>query len=334
VTSTNGGRVSILASRFQAGIVAAILGMQPPPTTALQPVTPPALDHVITTCLAKDPEERWQSAADIVRELRWIAESNGPAPTIPMPTISSQPQSSRWSLRPHLAWGLATTAVLIAAALFIVGLTMRSRPSEAVIPPRSIPTRFMIADRPTLEDPTVQDPQRAFAISPDGRRIVYASDDGGVRRLWVRDLSASKAMAIAGTESGIGPFFSPDGQWIGFFTDDRLKKASLTGGGAVSIATIPFENPRGAVWAADGTIVLAPTADGGLWRISAGGGEPRLVAQPDGAQHERSYRWPEMLPDGKTVVFTIGRSDTLSFDDGWIAVRSLETGAQRTLLRT
>src|SRR2546422_10853485 len=140
-------------------------------------------------------------------------------------------------------------------------------------------------------------------------------------------MESLEATPIAGTEDGFAPFFSPDGQRIGFFAGGRLKSVAIAGGAPVILAEA--SNPRGAVWTSDDNIIFTPATDAGLWRVSASGGSPQLLAGPDVAKRERSYRWPDILPGGNFVVFTAAFSDILSFDDARLMVRSLQTGEQR-----
>lgn len=153
----------------------------------------------------------------------------------------------------------------------------------------------------------------------------------GVRRLYLRNLQTLEAKPIAGTEGGFGPFFAPDGRRLGFWVEDALRVIGIDGGSPITIAQGVMD--RGATWAPDDTIIFLPLADHGLSRVPASGGTPQLVATPDATTHERSYRWPQMLPGDDGVVFTIATSDIVSFDDARIAVRSLKTGEQHELLR-
>ena len=161
--------------------------------------------------------------------------------------------------------------------------------------------------------------------------MAFVAEHDGVPYLYLRELRALQANVIPGTENAREPFFSPDGQRIGFFAGGDLKVVALAGGAPMVLAHILW--PRGATWTPDDTIIFAPAADGGLWQVPAAGGTAKVVAQPDPAKGERSYRWPEVLPSGDAVVFTLARSDIQSFDDARLVVRSLRTGEQRELIR-
>ena len=173
--------------------------------------------------------------------------------------------------------------------------------------------------------------RRLFAVSRDGQRVAFVAERDGVPRLYLRDLRALQATVIPGTENAMQPFFSPDGQRIGFFAGGKLKVVSLAGGAPEDRAQINW--PRGGTWAPDDTIIFSPSDNSGLWQVPAAGGVARLLAQPDPAKGERSYRWPEVSPDGDAVFFTLATSDIRSFDNARLMVRSLRTGEQRELIR-
>ena len=170
-----------------------------------------------------------------------------------------------------------------------------------------------------------------FAIAPSGSPIAIEAGEGDTRRLYVRDLGDLSLRAIAGTEGARQPFFSPDGAHIAFFADRRLLKVPTNGGPVQQLADIGG-NPRGAVWAEDGTIVLSPSQTSGLVRVSDRGGRPTALTTLDQARGEFSHRWPDALPGGRWILFTVGIEDA-SFDDGRIDAVSLETGERRTVMQ-
>jgi serine/threonine-protein kinase len=232
--------------------------------------------------------------------------------------------------------GRALRAALIAAAILVTAL-LGSFMTWVILGPRAPapargPARFPIAlpaDYSLIES--------GVAISPDGSRIAFVAERNGVSQLFLRSIDSLDAVPIAGTENAQGPFFSPDGQRLGFFagTIDRniqLKAVALAGGAPVPLADVIV--PRGATWAPGDTIIYSPATDAGLWQVAAtGGGTPRELTRPDPAKGERSYRWPHVVPGGEAVIFTLATSDIQSFDDGRLVVRSLRTGEQRELIR-
>ena len=302
-----------------ASLIAAILERDPPPVPTLQPPTPAGVDRLVRRCLAKDPDERWQSAHDVADELRWIREGSGAS-------ASGENQSRRRG-GPRLAWRVAVAALLLAtvATSFAVVAWFRAYRE----PVSRVPIRFVLSDR--LVTAAEADPQRLFAVSRDGQRVAFVADRDGVPHLYLRALQALQATVIPGTANAMQPFFSPDGQRIGFFAGGKLKVLSLAGGTPEDRAQIIW--PRGATWAPDDTIIFAPSDNSGLWQVPAAGGGAHLLAQPDPAKGERSYRWPEVSPDGSAVFFTLATSDIQSFDNARLMVRSLRTGDQRELMR-
>jgi predicted Ser/Thr protein kinase len=260
----------------QASLIGAILHTDPGPVSSVQPATPPALDRIVKTCLAKDPEERWQSAADVKRELKWIAEGSDAgvvAPSLPR-------RARRW-----LPWGVAAAAMLLAAAVAV-----RSRRPVA---PRPEPMLLSIvpAQRTGLTD--------SMAISSDGRKLAFGGIAGGSLMLRVRDLGSDEVQTLAGTETGESPFWSPDSRFLGFFSRAKLRRIELSTG---SIETLcDAELGRGASWGSKGDILFTQKSIGAIYRIPASGGEPAPVTrlEPGDVLH----RWPQVLPDGRRFIY-------------------------------
>ena len=167
----------------------------------------------------------------------------------------------------------------------------------------------------------------AAVISPDGTRLAFVTTDGqGQRKLYLRPLDQLQANALSGTEGAANPFFSPDGEWIAFFSGNQLKKVSVSGGATVTICDAE-SNGRGGSWGEDGIIIFAPNAVVGLSRVSSAGGTPEDATTLDKEKGETSHRWPQFLPGGKSVLFTVRLGGT----DGNIDVQSLETGERKTV---
>ena len=180
----------------------------------------------------------------------------------------------------------------------------------------------------TVFDPN---PGSPFALSPDGSQIVFvASVAGKPQQLYLRLFDQQSGTPIPGTENATQPFFSPDGESVGFFAQGKMRKVSLQGGPPVQLGEAPV--PHGASWGADDTIIYAPNFGSGLLRISATGGTPQILTTPNQKEQEISHRWPQVLPDGKNVIFTMQVASGSSFDEARIAVLSLETDKWRTLL--
>ena len=296
--------------KTRTSLVAAIVKDDPRPISQLRPVTPPALDHLVARCLAKDPERRWQSAWDIAEELRWISGNSEAAAAIARPA----PRGKQHGLK--LALAILPWILLVAFAAWQLR-PVRSRPSFASLVPPAGTFYDLELGVPTL--------------SPDGRKIAFLVTDGKqYRQIFIRDLDRDAPRALAGTEGAQHPFWSPDGVFIGFFAGGKLKTMSAAGGPAQIIVDAP--DARGGAWGEDGTIVFNAQLRGGLFRVPASGGTPQKITQP--AAGEISHRWPVVLPGAKHVLFLAQRaeggadSDTSSID-----VVALDGGARKQLVQ-
>jgi eukaryotic-like serine/threonine-protein kinase len=262
-----------------ASTIASILAAEPKPLSAIQPLSPPALERVIATCIAKDPEERWQSCADVSRQLQWAAKEPKPA------EVS---QRSRM-----LIWTLLVAVVLIAAA-FLLGTRWSKGPVRLsqfeVNPPPDTYFNFR-----GLSGPPVP--------SPDGRKIAFVAfkqGKSGSAGLWMRSLDSTEARFLPGTEGAMYPFWSPDGKFLAFFAGGKLKKLDLSGGSAIPLCEV-LEG-RGGTWSTGGVILFGLRA-GPLFRVDASGGKPVQLTSLDEARHETSHRFPQFLPDQKHFLF-------------------------------
>src|SRR5712664_2015671 len=209
--------------KSQASLIAKILEREPPAMSSLQPMTPPALDRVVKKCLAKEPDKRWQAASDVCDELKWIAE--GGAQVTLVPTAATK------GIR-----ALGRRPLILGLGSLILGLVMASlatwnlKPSPA---PQPV-TRTVIA-LPPGQQLAGLDSGPAVALSPDGTHLAYVATQGGTQQVYLRAMDSMEAKAIPGTEGGVTPFFSPDGQWVGFFASGKLKKVSVSGGAALTL---------------------------------------------------------------------------------------------------
>jgi eukaryotic-like serine/threonine-protein kinase len=272
--------------KSQASVIGAILKDDPPPISFLQPMTPPALDRVVKKCLAKEPENRWQTPKDLCDELKWIAEGGSQA-GMPAPVVARRKVIER------VVWAVAGVLLM---AIFGLGVTVaylyRSPGGAAavrffVFPPEKA-SFFSGATNSTA------------AISPDGRRLAFnARDASGKVSIWVRPLDDPTPQALQGTDDGIFPFWSPDSRTIGFFAEGKLKRIDASGGPVQTLADAP--NGRGGTWNRDGAILFAPDVDVPLYRVASGGGEPALATKLEPLQ--RSHRFPSFLPDGRHFLY-------------------------------
>ena len=286
-------------------VLARILASEPD-WKALSPNIPPSLVKLLGRCLSKDRKNRLRDIGDARFEIQEILAE---------PRATSETVKTR---APVLTWGLA---VLIAALLS--GITVWSVMQAE--PPAQTITRFAVTLPPG--EVFMAPGSRAIgphllALSPDGTRLVYVAN----QQLYLREMDQMEATPIRGTDiAPTSPFFSPDGQWVGFWANNNLWKVSVTGGAPVALCEAA--NPFGASWGADDTIVFGQGA-GGILRVSANGGTPEVLIPMDSDKNERG-QGPQMLPDGKTVLFAL--STTLgttisSLDESQIVTQSLETG--------
>ena len=269
------------AGKSQASLIGSILKEEPPSITSIAPMTPPALERVIKTCLAKDPENRFQTAHDVKLQLQWVAEGGSQA-GLPAPVVA------RRKNREKLAWAVAAAA-LVAAGLFAWGYVRR-----APVPP--LMARFDVA---APEDLTSIDMPR---VSPDGRTIAFnATDSAGKTRIWVRPLNALSAHVLEGTDGTTRPFWSPDSRFVAFFAEGKLKKVEVSGGPPQKIC----DAPTGAdgSWSSEGVILFDGITGDPIHRVSAAGGAPAVQVKPDPGRKEVDVGWPEFLPDGRHYLY-------------------------------
>jgi Tol biopolymer transport system component len=277
------------AGRSQASLLAAILKEEPRAISEVQPMSPPALDRVVRRCLAKDPDERWQSARDVVHELEWIRDAGSQA------GVPAQVAARRKS-RERLGWITALAAVVLAAAGIVLAPRLLPRQRMAKV------VRFSIAPPENLTLGGGNGTPSNSVISPDGRMLVFApGDSAGTTRLWVRPMESLAAREIPGTEGAAYPFWSPDGRSIGFFADGKLKRVPVDGGRPQVLCDA--NSGRGGTWSREGVILFSPASQAPLSRVPASGGDVVQVTTLDTARKEIAHRWPRFLPDGRHFLY-------------------------------
>jgi eukaryotic-like serine/threonine-protein kinase len=270
------------AGKSQISVMGAILENDPDPVSSAQPLASLALDHVIQRALAKDPNDRWQTARDLIHELKWSAAS-APVSGSLVPATRGRANS-----RETLAWLIAgvLVMVLIAGAIW-------SRDSKPLAE-----TMYFPAPLPF--------PATDIAIAPNGHTIAVVAYQESARKnmIWIYELGSHGARILAGTEGASYPFWSADGRSIAFFADAQLKKLEVAGGPVQTICDAP--QGRGGTWNKDGVIVFAPETTAGLFRVSASGGTSTRISTLDTSRGEGSLRWPVFLPDGKHFLYLSG----------------------------
>jgi eukaryotic-like serine/threonine-protein kinase len=271
--------------KSQASIVAAILASEPPPISAVQPMSPPALEQVVKSCLAKDPEERFQTVHDLKLQLKWIAEASASQLAAP-----AQVRARRVVQKRTLVIAAAAGWVLAVAALsfFLLNraqLEDARRPMTASwLPPSD--TEFATATF------------GAMTLSPDGSKLAFLTAESADSKLWVRDVATGTVQPIE-VERPTFPFWSPDGKYIGFFSAGKLKKVALAGGPVQVLCDAP--EGRGASWSSRGVIVFTPNIFEPLYKVAEGGGTPEKITE---AKPGWTHRNPYFLPDGDHFLFT------------------------------
>ena len=300
----------------RSDIVAGILEKEPDWAT-LPADTPTAVRRLLRRCLEKDHRRRVRDIGDVKLELEDILSAEAPGDSTRSPAAVPAPSRNSTWLR---------SFVLIAAGVSIgtlAGIPWQRGMTSA----RSNEVRFSIA---LSEDERIATTELgAVAMSPDGRAVVYVAGRGDTTQLMVRGLDSGTARPLPGTLGAVSPFFSPDGGWVGFFADGKLKKAPVGGGSAVAICDAP--DGLGGSWSARGTIVFAAATGGALQQVSANGGAPSRATELDVSRGEFSHRWPEFLPDGETMLYTVGTVGEWS--EAEIVAQSLGSGERTTVLK-
>jgi len=291
-----------------------------PTLEALRGDTPPRIRRLLERCLTRDPRLRLQAIGEAriaIEQVIAQPEAERPSEEITGPEASGRALPA-W--RRALPWAVAGLAIVAA------GLTAWAPWRPAPVPAPSMRMSAEIGAPASL----VLDRGAAVVFSPDGTRLAFlAQDDKLKRQIYVRDVEQFQATPLAGTEGARDPFFSPDGKWIAFFADGKLKKIATQGGAVVTLCDAPA--PHGGSWGVDDAIVFAPDRRTVLFRVSASGGKPEPVTQLDGKVGELTHRWPQMLPGGEAVLFSVQMPTSL-FDEGNIVVQSLQGGEPRTVV--
>jgi serine/threonine protein kinase len=307
--------------KSQVSLMAAILEHDPPPVSSLQPVSPRALDHVVRGCLAKDPGERWQSVADVVKQVKWIAEESAKPP-------EAAPVRS----------GGRRERVIVSAGLVALAVAVGALVSRLLIspPPPDLLIRFDIQPPSGAVFPGANFTPR-MAVSPNGQFVAFTTNfqDGKPDHLWIRRLDSVRATALVtmaeGTREPVQqPFWSPDSRFIGFFVDGKLRKVSVPDGVVQTLCSVPGNQYAG-TWNEDGTILFGSSETNGLRRVSASGGVPSQVTTLDASSGDFQHLWPRFLPDGRHFLYQVRRQ---SLDQHEIYVSSLDDTSRVSLLKS
>ncbi|HWW16828.1 MAG TPA: protein kinase [Candidatus Dormibacteraeota bacterium] len=266
------------AGKSQISVMSAILEKEPEPVSAVQPLAPLALDHVIQRALAKNPDDRWQTARDLMQELKWSGDG-GALSIGGVSTVAGR------KTREGIAWliSVALVVILIAGSIW----WRNSKPP--------VETMYFPAPLPF--------PARDIAVAPNGHTIAVVAYQESARKnvIWIYELGSHGARNLGGTEGASYPFWSADGRSLAFFADAQLKKLEVSGGPVQTIGDAP--SGRGGTWNKDGVIVFAPSVTAGLYRVPASGGTPTKISDIDKSLGQSGLRWPVFLPDGKHFLY-------------------------------
>jgi serine/threonine protein kinase/Tol biopolymer transport system component len=295
--------------KSQLSVASAILEKEPAPISTVKPMTPPALDHAVRKCLAKLSDDRWQSASDLAGELKWIGES-GSHPGLPVGVLAHRKGWDRVS-KP-----LAAFLLLLLFGGGAAWWQASNKRPHAMYFHTSVP--FAAND---------------LVLSPDGRTLAMVAYSPQVNNyvLWTHEVGGHRTSSLEGTQGATFPFWSPDGKFIGFFADGKLKKLEVSGGQVQVLCDAP--NGRGGGWNRDGVILFTPEAVGGLFRVASSGGSPVEMRKPDTSRFEQSHRWPVFLPDGKHFLY-LGANFGGKTEYNAIFLGSLDSQERRLLVST
>ncbi len=299
----------------QAGLISAIMRGEPQAMSEVVPLAPPALERAVRQCLAKDPDDRWQTAGDLGRELVWIAES-GSRTGIPATIVQAR------KARERVAWAVAVVAIVVAALTTVQAVRPTPAPKPLIFsvppPPQSRPGAYG-GGLYGLDVPR---------ISPDGRHIAYNVEDSlGVRSLWVRHMASLQAERLPGTEGARRCFWSPDSRFLAFFSGQKLYKVDITGGSPAAICDAPYGDLGS--WGSRDLIVFDSERGDSVRVVPASGGVPTGVDVIDHASGE-VIAWPEFLPDGRHFLYISSTGSQLS-ETVALRVASIDSGEPKTV---
>ncbi len=291
---------------------------------ALPAATPPAVRHLLQRCLERNHKDRLRDIGEARVELdpRHVEASPSSPAAAPSGTKRSIVQGA-------LPWALVALLAVALAWAVQRGATPRSTSAQrSHVLSVTLPSGLTIP----LDDRGIYGQTSVLAVSPDGSRLAFVEGIVGEGALYLRDMESDAVTKLEGADGASSPFFSPDGRWIGYFSPGKLRKISVTGGRPIDLAEASLD--RGAVWLPDGSIVYAPDAAGGLFRLPAGGGPAVPLLPVDTEAGERTHRWPAVMPGGREVAFTVGRAGQPgNYEDSKIDAVDIGTGKRRSLLQ-
>jgi len=325
----------------ETAIMYEIVNVEAPPISTVKEGIDPQLDEIILECLEKDKDDRYQSAKELAKNLRKIKKSTGQRKSrvynvnsAAFKTASKESQISKssgsisieaFNKRFYLGNLLNLRNISWLIIIFLLGYILIQAPRNKTEVSKSVITFTSQLDQDYFFDLTYP----AVNITSDGSKIVYSANS----KLFLRNLSSLEAIEIPGTENALNPVFSPVGNSIVFFQLGKLKKLALNGGAATVLVTTD-DVSRGVSWGKGGYIAYAPSTNTGISIIPENGGTPKQVSFVDSLRNERTHRWPQFLPDGKHILFTVGYLDNPDYyEDANIDVVNIETGERKNIIK-
>ena len=291
-------------------IIARILQAEPD-WSALPANMPHGIRVLLRRCLEKDRTRRYHAAADVLIQIEETNAAPAPGP-------------ARRKPRPFWQW---IVVMAFAVGALAIGVSSLRKPSAVPLPVTHVVMATPTASQLLLSTTAISS-RPMMALSLDGSHLAYiARGTAGSPQLFVRAMDTPDDRPMAGTDLAVDPFFSPDGQWIAFFSGGTLKKISINGGPALTLCNV--NDPRGATWGPNDTIIFSPNQSDGLWQVSANGGQPKKITSLKSG--EQSHRWPQFLPDGKNLLFSSLTSSVP--DNATMTALRLDTGDQKVLLQ-
>ena len=310
----------------QVSLIGNIMNAEPPALATLQPLTPPSLDRVVKKCLAKHPDDRWDTAHDVADELRWIAQTSASGAS-----AADQPRRPRFWLATGIAGGAAAVAMMGAVAGWLAGRSTPHRPltvTRSLVDVLPADELYAYGANPVIVF-TPGGSRTALAWTPDGQALVFVGRRRGVQQIHVRRLDASEARPLAGTEGAVLPAVSPDNQWVAFCAGGAIRKIPVTGGPAMNLASGLRVPPRGLAWDDGGRVYFSREEDGRIWQITTEGAPSAVTTL---GEQDVAPLLPCPLPGGRVLLYTIRKRDW-SWGDESIVAQTLATGERKILLR-
>jgi Tol biopolymer transport system component len=304
-----------------ASLIGNIMNAEPPALTTIQPLTPVGVDRLVRKCLAKDPEDRWDSAHDIADELRWLREMSG------VPALTGVAPRRRRVVRNVLlvAGGLVMGTMAAVAAMWLLRPTARLAGLGLSVSPAD---QLNAGGEGQTLLTTPGGSRTALTWTSDGQALIFVGRKGGIQQLYLRPLNTDQARSIPNTEGAQVPAVSPDGQWVAFWADGAIRKVALGGSAAMVLASGVPSPPWGLVWDAAGAVYFG------------GSGLPIRQLSPEGTvsvvttvgDAERSHGLPWPLPGGRVLLYTV-RKSSASWGDEEIVAETLADGTRKVLLK-